>query len=279
MQALVLFTTREVIQGDEDARCSDFDNTAGRTGGTLSWGDRMPELLRRILARELRRAASGRVGVKLYWCEIERVHALVTFERVARAMHAARPPGHVGKEVWINLTGGTNIVNLALQLAAALLGGSSRLYYLLSDDPRCLRHTVPRSDLGTERDRFWVDIPVLRLRLDVAASAILEILEQQEHPIPDDELLSRLKSHAVAGSEFWQIGLTTFRHAYLLPMSGQELLARADEHSVAVGREWPVLRRYYEVVADLRRPDSQAELTLDELASKRSWFYEDEVKV
>jgi len=43
-------------------------------------------------------------------------------------LYVAKLLGKVGKEVWINLTGGTNVVNMALQLAAALPGTPARLY-------------------------------------------------------------------------------------------------------------------------------------------------------
>ena len=116
-------------------------------------------------------------------------------------MYAAKPLGKVGKEVWINLTGGTNVVNMALQLAAALLGRPARLYYVLSDDIRCLRHTVPIDDIGTGRDRFWVEIPAIYLRLDPTTAALLETLEQHCSAIADDELLGRLQERIGASSE------------------------------------------------------------------------------
>lgn len=278
VQALVLFTTREVIEGHEEGCCSDYvDNAAGQTRGRKSWGDPIPKVLKQVLSDDLKRAAGGRSGVPLYWCEIDRMDPQVTFERIARVMHATKPPGEVGKEIWINLTGGTNVVNLALQLAAALLGGPARLYYLLSDDPQCLRYTVPKRDLGTDRDRFWVEIPVVYLRLDAAAGAILEVLEEAGTPVEDFDLCSRLKGHKDLWAEFQNVDLNDLRRDYLLPMASQQLVSRVDEHTVVVGQQWAVLKHYYAIVADLRRFDSDAATNLSDLVKSQARVYEDSI--
>lgn len=282
VQALIFFTTPEVIKGQETPECGlslDYvDNLAGRVRGELHRGrERMDALFRRILPEELRGVSGGRKEVQLYWCEIDRTDPYRTFERAARVMHATKPPGEIGKELWINLTGGTNVVNIALQLAAALLGRPARLYYLLSEDPRCLRHTTPATDLGAESDRFWVEIPAIYLGLDASTASLLEVLEQASHPLADDELLSRLKSHPTQWAAFQSMDLQALRHSYLLPMRGNHLVVQVDEHMVAVGAGWRTLKRYYEIVAELRQPGSAAESSLGALLSDRDWFQGDAI--
>jgi hypothetical protein len=279
VQALVLFTTQEVINGKRDGLCSDYvENPAGQSRGKAQMGEAMAKVLKRVLPPDLKRAAGGRDEVALYWCEIDRADLRVTFERVARVIYAAKPAGEVGKEIWINLTGGSNIVNLALQLAAALLSGPARLYYLRSDNPDCLRHTTPIRDLGTkDRDHFWVDIPVIYLRLDDATRVILEVLDKAETPLSDDDLLSRLRNDPAVWSDFVDTKLVDLRRNYLLPMAGQQLVSRVSEHTVTVGQQWAVLKGYYEIVADLRRPDSDAETNLMALAQRHAWFREETI--
>jgi hypothetical protein len=282
VQALIFFTTPEVIRGEETPECGlslDYvDNLAGRVRGGLHQDrERMGPLLGGVLPGELRGVCGGRREVGLYWCQIDRTDPYLTFERAARVMHATKPPGEIGKEIWINLTGGTNVVNIALQLAAALLGRPARLYYLLSEDARCLRHTTPPTDLGAERDRFWVEIPAIYLGLDASAASLLEVLEQAPQPLADDELLSSLKSHPTQWGAFQSMDLQAFRHSYLLPMRGNHLVVQVDEHVVAVGGGWRTLKRYYEIVADLRRPGSAAESSLGALLSNRDWFHRDAI--
>ena len=55
------------------------------------------------------------------------------------------------------------------------------------------------------------------------------------------------------------------------------LVSRVSEHTVTVGQQWAVLKGYYEIVADLRRPDSDAETNLTALAQRHAWFREETI--
>jgi hypothetical protein len=277
VQALVLFTTPEVMHGRPDGLCADYiENTAGQARGRIvQRNEAMARVLRRVLPPDLKRAAGSRDQVALYWCEIDRADLRVTFKRMARVMYATKPAGEVGKEIWINLTGGSNIVNLALQLAASLLSGPARLYYLNSEDTRCLQHTTLLKDLGvTDRDRFWVEVPVIYLRLDEATRVILEELDKAPATLEDNNLLARLRNHPTAWSEFADTTLADLRRNYLLPMAGQQLVQRDQqhEHSVTIGQQWAVLKEYYDIVATLRSPESDAATNLTALAQEYPWF-------
>jgi hypothetical protein len=276
VQALVLFTSPEVVRGTREGVCDAYiDNAAGQSrGNVFKPGEAMKRVLTRVLPADLHHAAGGRNEVALYWCEIDRTNLHLTFERVAQVMYAAKPPGEVGKEVWINLTGGTNIVNLALQLAASLLTGPARLYYLRADDARCLRHTLRLDDIRGQ-DNFWVEMPVIYLRLDDATRHILEALEALKTSVDDAELLSRLKNHF--WEEFGSLELTEFRRNYLQPLGGQQLVSRPQEgkeHVVAIGQQWTALKHYYDVVARLRQAESDAATNLTALAAAhQDWFH------
>lgn len=68
--------------------------------------------------------------------------------------------GGQGKEMWINLTGGNNVINFALQLAATLSGAVSQLYYVQAENPdaeKCVRFTAENG--------YWVDLPIMPLTL------------------------------------------------------------------------------------------------------------------
>lgn len=278
VQALVLFTTAEVIAGKPEGRCADYiDNPCGQSRGKCGHDDPVPRLLKRAMKSDLCRLGGGRADIPLFWCEIDLTDPFLTFARVAEVMHAAKRTGRVGKEIWINLTGGSNVVNLALQLSAALLGHPARIYYLLAGDTRCLRHTVPAAELGTERDGFWVEIPALYMSLDASAAAILELIEREDRPLPDEELLAKLRNHPARWADFAALDLPALRRAYLLPMSANQLIARPEKHVVTAGREWATLKRYYQVVAGLREPESTGEAGLEQLAASRPWLHADSV--
>jgi hypothetical protein len=276
VQALIIFTTPEIRTGRENGFSEDYIiNEAGQTNGVRKRGEAMAKVLQQFLPGELRRVAASRQQLPVYWCDIDRTNPYLTFERIAYVLRTLGLPNKTGKEVWINLTGGNNVVNLALQLAASLLGRAARLYYLLSAQTQCLRHTTPKAFLGSkEKDHFWVDIPIVYLQLDEMRRSILDILENANDSMNDTELLTQLKTHNTAWLSFSDMSLDTLRRDYLNGLAGQNLIvqiSQSDKHKVGIGEQWQVLKVYYSIIADLRRPESDAEQTLSEL-TKRDWF-------
>jgi hypothetical protein len=53
---------------------------------------------------------------------------------VVRVVSALAGVGGQGKEMWVNLTGGNNMINFALELAATLSGDVARLYYVQAEN-------------------------------------------------------------------------------------------------------------------------------------------------
>src|SRR4030095_15239240 len=76
VQALVLFTTPEVMYGKKDGLCADYvENMAGQIRGKNGrQNETMARVLTRVLPPDLKRAAGIRDEVALYWCEIDRTN-------------------------------------------------------------------------------------------------------------------------------------------------------------------------------------------------------------
>ncbi len=283
VEALVLFTTREIV--DDVENCDAYEmNRAGQSSGPEYSGG-FHRALKSNLRAEIRPLARKETGgdgnptgrlkpVELYWCIYEDDDPVGTFERAARVMRALRTaagePGRVGHEFWVNLTGGRNIINSALQLAASLTGAPARMYYLLSANPRCVRHTVRPVNLRTDRDRFWVDLPVVYLGFSDTHLKIMEaigILGEDERPVPLDELLGQMTGELANRDRLI--------HGYLRPLSGQRLIVReTDAHGRDVyrmGEGWARERRY---LAALRHDEDNPTLrSLPELAQTQpDWF-------
>jgi len=157
----VLVTTPEVFEGTQEQfhSLSYNDHDPGRapqSGAKLRPRAPMREALRELLPPQWAPIAKGRTEVPLYWCLVDRTALLPTFQRVAEMLLAVRATGALGKEVWINLTGGNNVINLALQLAATLTGQPARFYYVQAADraeESCLRYPC--------EEGYWVDLPLL----------------------------------------------------------------------------------------------------------------------
>lgn len=271
-QALVLFTTPEVREGQPNGLCQEYiDNRLGTQHGQTKQNQPMSRELKSILSEELLVLSNGRSPIDIYWCDIDRADLGVNFERVVRVLSAAKPPGEIGKEIWINITGGSNVVNTALQLATSLIGSPARLYYLQADNIKLARPALPLADIGSAKDRFWVELPIVYLAFDGAHRAVLEELQALPNPISENDLLERLKNGR-QWDKFQELNLQAFRRAYLIPLRSQQLLlwkSPSPQHigQLKIGPRWKAFQSYYTAI------DQGQSETLAELAERESWFH------
>jgi hypothetical protein len=279
-QALVLFTTDEIRKGIR--KCNRyFDNHSRQMSTREQPSQSIPRVLRGILQKELKPLARQRDGrllpIELYWCDIPLDQPILAFERVAQVLAAAKPPGKQGHEIWINLTGGNNILNAAMQLAASLLGTPARLFYLLAKEPRCIRHTV--SPLDPESDRFWIDLPIVYLNYDPLHQFIMHWLTLDVSVSFTTTKLFRDLSTDVEGSKLLQakgIGTskdeeTKFRFLAIQPLLAQEILVRRDDDGLIPGPGWTRFERYIKAL-----PTTGEDVPhLGKLANQVDWLKKD----
>ncbi len=260
IQALVLFTTKEVLAGEIPA-FNFVDNPPGRiTKGPQKQGGPMKDVLRRLLRREWPAIGGDRRQGAIFWCEVNRRDIRTTYERIIRVVAALTESGGQGKEMWANLTGGNNVINFALELTATLSGAVARLYYVQAENPdaeKCVRFTAENG--------YWVELPVMPLALGRLSRAIIGLLA-------DRGPLSLGDLHSILRSEYWDLsrGLTTkrvLREEYLAPMWRQGLIAEAPGGYV-VGPQWELIRPYEE---GWRRAQ-EAGLTIEQLAQREPWI-------
>ncbi len=264
IQAIVLFTTREVLDGTVPA-FEYVDNPPGRvTAGPVQNGGAMKEVLRKLLRREWPAISGGRREGTVFWCEVDRRDIRTTYERVIRVVAALAGVGGQGKEMWINLTGGNNVINAALELAAMLSGDVARLYYIQAENPdaeKCVRFTAENG--------YWVDLPVMPLALSRVSRAVLELLTDA---MPARDLYSRLCNHP----EYWNliqgIAFESFQEVYLRPMWKQGLIAETPQ-GYTVGPQWELIRPY----EDGLRKAREAGLSIEQLAQKEWWIEQEEI--
>jgi hypothetical protein len=273
VQAIVLVTTPEVFEGTQEQFHSlpYNDNAPGRrpqSGAKLEPRAPMREALRALLPLEWAPIARGRTEVPLYWCLVDRTALLPTFQRVAEVLLAARSTGALGKEVWINLTGGNNVLNLALQLAATLTGQPARFYYVQAADrteESCLCY--PREE------GYWVDLPLLPVVPNEAGRTLARLTAEL-----GEVKIGELLQYAQADERQWKLfqnvpNLDHFVEHYVRPLDQQGLLER-DGDSVRVGRAWSLLQPYYETLDSIEQPhDHLGRLT------QEAWFHEETLEL
>jgi hypothetical protein len=290
VEALVLFATDDVYRGVTPSY--DYQlNRAGSRRGRKCNGANVPSLLKDLLEDPLQVLTQtsrdtdnlqGRDEISVFWCIYEPHNPVQSFERFAQALSAAKSVGGLGKEVWLNLTGGNNIINSAMYLAVSLLGVPARLYYTWTENPDCVRHPVSRSNLGDEgQDNFWVDLPIVYFNFEVEHSCLMCILETlQGDRVQISELYGLAKqkmclSH-MPDLESAEDRYTWLHRRYLMPLETQQLLEIAGAPGDAIGNltvtldsKWSLMKRYYEAVSAAQGP----ERSLFDLAKDRDWLH------
>jgi hypothetical protein len=259
VQALVLFTTREMLRGHKLAYEYTDNPPGGITTVPQKEGGPMKEVLRCLLKREWPHIAKGRSEGSIFWCEIDRRDIRNVYDRVVQVVAALAGVGGQGKEMWMNLTGGNNVTNLALELAANLSGDVARLYYVQaenSDAERCVRFT---SENG-----YWVELPVMPPALGRLTLAILELLAQE--PMSAQDLYSRSRN------QYYDLmrGLNskeTLMAEYLTPMWKQGLITETESGYV-VGPQWALVQSYRKRLEEVR----QMPPTIEELVHDKPWI-------
>jgi hypothetical protein len=260
IQALVLFTTSEVLSGETPAY-EFVENPYGRiASGPEQPRGPMKEVLRRLLRREWPGISGGRPHGTIFWCEVDRRDIRTTYERVVQVVAALAGVGGKGKEMWVNLTGGNNVINFALELAATLSGDVARLYYVQAENPdaeKCVRFTA--------EDGYWVDLPVMPLALARLSRAVIDLLAERG-PVALADLYSLLRS------EYWNLsrGLTSeevLREDYLAPLWKQGLVAESTGGYV-VGPQWALIQPYEESLLEAR----EMQVTLEQLSEQSNWI-------
>jgi hypothetical protein len=265
VQALVLFTTPEVLSGE--VRAFDYvDNPPGTiTTSPQKSGGPMKQVLRDLLRREWPAISGGREQGTIFWCEVDRRNIRLTYERVVRVVAALAGVGGQGKELWANLTGGNNVINAALGLAAMLSGDVARLYYVQAKNEaaeKCVRFTA--------EDGYWVELPVMPLALDPVSLAVLDLLGQQR--LSAENLHSRLLNHKTYWNLVWDIPPKLFQEIHLRRLWKQGLIAEAEDGYV-VGPQWELIRPYQELLQEARA----AGLTIEALARQEPWLEMEEL--
>jgi hypothetical protein len=148
------------------------------------------------------------------------------FDAVGRATLKFHEPGQVGKHIWANITGGSNLLNAAMVQIAYLSGIVARLYYTFVADLRqygCYLQAFSKNEhLFRYREIF-----TLKTQFGWRHQKVLEILEQIDTETPgrytsSQELLCRLKGFAP--EDFQDMDQQPFERDFLNVMQGIEQL-------------------------------------------------------
>jgi len=216
VESVVIFTSPAIASGTEPAYPDTTHNEYMQMAARKTWTKEMHNALNIVVEYLHRETENG----PLYVCELDVNNFSACFDAVAKATLKFHPPGAVGKHIWANITGGSNVLNAALMQTAYVSGFVARLYYTfvanIKEDGKYLQ---PFSH--DERQFDYREIYVLKTTFDERYQSVLEELERVQDEMPkrwisSRDLLSRLKTKP----GFAGLSPGTFQRDYLNTMLG-----------------------------------------------------------
>lgn len=142
-------------------------------------------------------------------------------------------PDDPGQTVWLNLTGGTNIMNAAGMQLAALSGLIDRVYYTFVSNESDRMFLQP---FTSDPNHFrWEEIEIYKTRYDESYYHLLDILEKQDRWVDLEELLMTYQQDPIAQSTYEKVSADHLRTLLLHRMDGREI--ERDGNQIRLGQK------------------------------------------
>ncbi len=213
IQNIVLFTTPEIKDGTEISYPYK-DNQYGSNQGKKINSGNVIDVVTSFIEKEFGEILKKEKG-KVYYCEASTSDLEKNLRNISKVVLSLSPSGKTGKNIWMNVTGGTNVMNISMLLASFLSGLISRTYYTF----------VPKEHNEMLRpvneENFWIDIPSIKIGFDENYYEILKILGNEW--LNQIELLNRLKG---SNNYFNGVSEDVFKREFLNKMDSQGLIKR-----------------------------------------------------
>ncbi len=199
-EGLVILSSPEVVQVSnkdagskiQDREINLFLNKFGQnltsSHPTTFPGSRIRAKIEEILQQDfnqLRQAGLYKGDFPLYWVEVDINRFDDVFIKMYILLNCLRRRNKIGKEVWINFTGGSNPVNLGMMVASNLFTGIGRKYYFsvmqgaLQQHARYWQSLMTQNDLDTFK-KIWIDLPILHSRFTNFIEFVKALKEQHD---------------------------------------------------------------------------------------------------
>lgn len=236
VSGIILFTTPEIRNGNrppKEREC--IDNKYGSSiGREISYGKGVKsafDLVCEFISDEFGTMLQEERG-KVYWLEASYHDLDFDLRQVIKAFFALSPPGQTGKEVWVNLTGGSNPMNIACLLATALSGITGRAYYTYTQNTQLMRP-------ADEQD-FWYEVPIIKVNFDKDYEVILQVLSDCGDWLESEKLLNLTKQKR------WEFQPNDFARDYLNKLDGWLIERNGSQNRL----KQPGGQRFLELIND-----------------------------
>jgi hypothetical protein len=216
ISGIVLFTTKEIRNG---AISSFIDNEYNFEKGRESKGP-IFETVCNFIDQEFGERLKEEKG-KIYFCESKLNDVKKNIVNAAKAVLELSPRGRTGKNIWMNITGGNNLITASLILTSFLSGLVGRIYYTF------IPHNKTKYLRPTSTATFqWIDIPVLKIGFDEKYYEILRTLRDADW-IRDEKLHNILKQKGF----YRGLSIDFFRREILNKLHGQGIIEKRNNQN------------------------------------------------
>ncbi|WEU40281.1 MAG: hypothetical protein OdinLCB4_007385 [Candidatus Odinarchaeum yellowstonii] len=187
-EGLILFTSSEVIEGQTSGRFVDKWFNTGKTG------EKIPKVIYKYfteLIKELKDEDFDLQGTGFkyaYLVKVDHTDFNDCFNNIYLTIKALKD-----KEIWINMTGGTNQINSALLVASGFSGSSARNYYFFQSNIE-LMHPDLESKPNFKNPNIkvppkgWFDIPPLFISIDDILKNLKELFDKRGEKVNKSEV-------------------------------------------------------------------------------------------
>lgn len=218
VEQIVLFVSEDVYRGRSGSLNTTY-NQYGAYTQIRSYPEKdkvkVVDIIAEFAEKEL---SDGKLALYARWVDVNNFEDC--FRAITETVLALGRPDDLGKTLWANLTGGTNILNAALLEVTFLSGLINSLYYIFAnpDEQKFLQ------PLNNDHRRFvadhWRDVPLVKTAFDERYRHLLLFLVDHPDWWDTAELLERLQnSHPEL---FGSMELELFRKQWLRKM-GREI--------------------------------------------------------
>ena len=206
----MLFTSKEVIKSELPAHKYENCNSPGSV---------RDEVIRNL--KKIWRHSNHHEGRKIFWVEVDIDDFQDCFKKVIKVARQFSHDGKQGKEIWCNLTGGTNSIGHALLSMSGLTGKSSKQYLISQRGGYKTAVKVPSCiSIRPNKDNYFNILPFWKTRFDmISFYDILSELNQFGADINTEELLSRLQTRS--NLIFQDLSLSDFIRTYMMSLYSQ----------------------------------------------------------
>lgn len=193
VESIVLFVSDDAYRGHKGSKANEtvYNSYGSRSNPVQIYEQnkvKVTDIIAEFAEREL---SDGKLS--LYARRVDVNNFNDCFRAIAEVTLALGRPDALGKTLWANLTGGTNVLNAALLEVTFLSGLISTLYYIFTngDEQKFLQ------PLSTDYWRFlenhWRDVPVVKTNFDEHYRQLLLFLADNPEWWETDELLNWLR--------------------------------------------------------------------------------------